>query len=49
MINFITSNWAEILLAVTAIARLTPTKKDDKIISKWGRLLNLIILKSREK
>lgn len=31
------------------IARATPTKKDDEIVSKIGKILNFIFLKSRTK
>ncbi len=35
--------------AVSVIARLTPTKKDDQIVSTIGKFLNTIFLKSRTK
>ena len=31
------------------IARLTPTKKDDEIVSKVGKFLNLLFLASKHK
>ena len=31
------------------VARITPTKKDDAVIGKVGKILNLIFLKSRTK
>ena len=54
--EWIKENWLEIL-AVTGnlyaiaqvVARLTPTKKDDEIISWLGKVLNLIFSKSRTK
>lgn len=45
--SFIVNNWAEILLAIQIIVRLTPTKADDKITSKWGKLLNTIMVGSK--
>ena len=49
MINFITSNWAEIALVITGIVRLTPTKKDDEIESKIGKILHFIFESTRKK
>lgn len=56
MFKWITENWVDVSVTVAAIygaaqavARITPTKKDDEIISKVGRVLNFIFLKSRTK
>jgi hypothetical protein len=46
MMKAIIENWAEILLVVQTIIRITPTKADDKIESKWGKILNNIVLGS---
>ena len=47
--NFLTEYWAEILLIAQTAARLTPTKRDDLIMSKIGKMLNTVFLKSRER
>lgn len=54
--NWILENWGQIALAAgavfgaaQAIARLTPTKKDDEIISKIGKLANIIFSATRTK
>jgi len=49
MINFIIDNWAEIFLTVQTVIRITPTKKDDQIESKWGKILNTLVLGSKTK
>mgnify|MGYP005830494957 CR=1 FL=1 len=49
MIEFIQNNWAEIFLVIQTIVRITPTKADDKIESKFGKLLNTIMLGSKIK
>jgi len=35
--------------ALQAIARLTPTKKDDEIVSKIGKIVNFLFSKTNEK
>ncbi len=52
--EFITTNWAEIALAIIAaagtITALTETEKDDKIVNVLKRILDAIVLgKSRKK
>jgi len=49
-------NWAEIGVIIMAafglaqaIARATPTPKDDKIVSKIGKVLNVIFSATRVK
>lgn len=56
MFKWIADNWVDVGVTITAIygaaqaiARVTPTKKDDEIVSKVGRVLNFIFLKSRTK
>ncbi|MEA3346928.1 MAG: hypothetical protein U9Q21_02425 [Candidatus Auribacterota bacterium] len=38
-----------IFIVAQTIARITPTKKDDKIVGGIGRILNLLFLQSRNK
>jgi len=45
--SFIINNWAEILLAIQIIVRITPTKADDKITTKWIKILNTIMVGSK--
>ena len=46
--EFLTTNWAELLLAAITFlgtyTALTETKKDDKILDVVGRILSAIIL-----
>lgn len=50
--NFLTSNWAELALAVLTaagtITALTETEKDDKVVNVLKRILQAVVLgKSR--
>jgi len=54
--EWIQDNWVSIGLALSAfihfaqtVARMTPTKKDDEIVSTIGKLLNTLFLKSKTK
>ena len=47
MFNFFIENWAAILLVIQTVVRITPTKKDDEIESKFGKILNTIVLGSK--
>jgi len=53
---FINAYWGELILlaslafnVATVIARITPTPKDDEIVSKIGKFLNFILLSSKNK
>ena len=35
--------------ALVIVAKITPTPKDDKIVSVFGKFLNFVFLKSNEK
>ena len=45
-IDIFKNHWAEIFIIVQTIARMTPTKADDRIVGKIGKALNAIFLKS---
>jgi hypothetical protein len=56
MINFIVEHWDEILLAITSIVtaasiivKLTPSEKDDKIVSRIMKFLNTLAINPKEK
>lgn len=56
MINFIVDHWDEILLAITSIVtaasiivKLTPSEKDDKVVSRIIKFLNAIAINPKEK
>lgn len=46
--NFLTSNWAELALAVLTaagtITALTETEKDDKVVNVLKRILQAVVL-----
>ena len=51
MIEFLTENWEGIIAAITAvvtaasaIANLTKTESDNKVIAKIGKFVNLLAL-----
>jgi len=51
ILNYISENWVEVLFAITAvisaasaIAALTPTPKDDLVIAKIRKFINLLAL-----
>lgn len=47
MIELLKNHWAEIFIIVQTIARMTPTKKDDEIVSKIGKFINIVMLGSK--
>jgi hypothetical protein len=54
MIDYLTANWAEILLIVTSIhaaasviVKLTPTPKDDEALAKIMKLFEAIALNKK--
>jgi hypothetical protein len=56
MINFIVDHWDEILLAITSIVtaasiivKLTPSEKDDKVVSRIIKFLNTIAINPKGK
>ena len=56
MINFIVDHWDEILLAITSIVtaasiivKLTPSEKDDKVVSRIIKFLNAIAINPKGK
>lgn len=51
VVNFVSTNWVEILAVVTAavvlaerIVKLTPTTRDDEAVAWVKRMLNLVAL-----
>lgn len=51
MLNFLISSWNEILIAISsiisgasAISAMTPTQKDDNILSKIKKVVDLLAL-----
>jgi hypothetical protein len=53
MIDFIVENWAELLIAVMALAKvvvnLTPTEKDNQIFARIDGLINYFVPDRRKK
>lgn len=54
--DFIVTNWEQIVVvilavvgAASAITKLTPTPKDDKIVAKVKKVLDAIALNPKEK
>lgn len=56
MVDYVISNWEQIVVvalavvgAASAIAKLTPTQTDDKIIAKIKKVLDTLALNPKEK